>query len=202
MAAVTRSDRAITTGQRLPRVEGACRLRALDIYGAAVRCPRRCSHSVPLSTARAPLGPRRRVFQQPPGLDRRGPRPHLASIAKCADGHRRTRGLMRVHADRHRRYDLDAGARRGKLRPVTPTKCMIDPGVARKPTGRAFRPPERSRNLHRTRGGWARAGEFRCAEASVTVRATPAREAAPLIRSVLSRRIGGGRKGVKNDRRE
>jgi len=51
-------------------------------------------------------------------------------------------------------------------------------------------------------GGWARADEFRCAEASVTVRATPAREAAPLIRSVLSRRIGGGRKGVKDDRRE
>jgi hypothetical protein len=31
-----------------------------------------------------PLRPRRRLFQQPPGLDRRGPCPHLASIASSA----------------------------------------------------------------------------------------------------------------------
>jgi hypothetical protein len=63
--------------------------------------------------------------------------------------------------------------------------------------GRLFPPPERSRNLHRTRDGWARADEFRCPEASTKVRATPAREAAPLIRSVFSRKIGGGRKRSK-----
>jgi hypothetical protein len=74
---------------------------------------------------------------------------------------------------------------------------MIDPGVVRKPTGRPFPAPERSRNLHRTRDGWARADEFRYAEASAKVRATPAREAAPLIRSAFSRRIGGGRKERK-----
>ena len=51
-------------------------------------------------------------------------------------------------------------------------------------------------------GGWARADEFRCAEASVKVRASPAREAAPPIRSVSSRRTGGGRKGATDDRCE
>jgi hypothetical protein len=160
---------------------------------AAVRCGAgaQISNSVRFDRP-GPLRPRR-LLQQPPGLDRRGPRPHLASIALSA---------------------LTATAAREALCGSTPTpplrsgcRCRARQAQAShtdkvhdrswsgaQADGRPFPAPERSRNLHRTRDGWARADEFRCAEASAEVRATQAREAAPLIRSVFSRRIGGGRK--------
>jgi hypothetical protein len=166
------------------------RLRALDFCGGAVRCARA---DVPIRCRFRPPGPAPATPPPIPaaaGLDRRGPCPHLASIASSA---------------------LTATAAREALCGSTPTpslrsgcRCLARQAQAShtnevhdrswsgaQADGAAIPCAERSRNLHRTRDGWARADEFRCAEASVKVRASPAREAAPLIRSVFSRRIGG-----------
>jgi hypothetical protein len=53
-----------------------------------------------------PLRPRLGPPQQPLGLDRRGAHPQLAQrLLRGVDGHRRVRGLVRIHPDHYHRHD-------------------------------------------------------------------------------------------------